>query len=271
MTGAFGPRVSPVRDGGHPYLGSGFVAMAHRGGWLRPEDRPRENTWYAFAQAVAEGYRYIETDVHTTADGRLIAFHDAQLGRVTNASGAVADHTWAELADVRVGGSDPISLLEELLVEFSGTFFNIDLKDERSVTILPPLLAKLGAEDRVCIASFSTGRLSRFRALAPNVLTATTPIEVAWYGFGLGLRRRRLGAGAVLQVPERVLSDRVALVRTDVIRAAHQAGCAVHVWTIDDRDDMERLIDLGVDGIVTNEIGTLKDVLIDRGLWKGQG
>ena len=128
---------------------------------------------------------------------------------------------------------------------------------------------RAGADDRVCVASFSTGRLKRFRALAPNVLTAASPIEVAWYCFGPGLRGRRLGSGAVLQVPERVLSDRVPLVRRDVIRAAHDAGCAVHVWTIDERDDMERLIDLGVDGIVTNEIGILKNVLIERGLWKG--
>ena len=259
-----------MRESQHPYLGTGFVAMAHRGGWLSLEDRARENTWYAFAQAVAEGYRYLETDVHTTADGRLVAFHDSQLGRLTDASGPINKHAWADLADVRVGGSDPISLLEELLVEFSGTYFNIDLKDEGSVTALPPLLARLGAEDRVCVASFSTARLRRFRKLAPGVLTATTPVEAAWYGFGFGLRRRPLGIGAVLQVPASVLSGRLTVVRPDVIKAAHAAGRAVHVWTIDDRAEMERLIEVGVDGIITNEIGILKQVLTERGLWEGQ-
>jgi glycerophosphoryl diester phosphodiesterase len=259
-----------VHESQHPYLGTGFVAMAHRGGWLSLEDRARENTWYAFAQAVAEGYRYLETDVHTTSDGRLVAFHDSQLGRLTNASGPINKISWAELADVRVGGSDPISLLEELLVEFSGTYFNIDLKDEGSVTALPPLLAKLGAEDRVCVASFSSGRLKRFRAISPGVLTATTPVEVAWYCFGFGLRRHPLGTGAVLQVPATAFSGRLPVVRADSVRAAHAAGRAVHVWTIDDRAEMERLIDLGVDGIITNEIGILKQVLIERGLWEGQ-
>jgi glycerophosphoryl diester phosphodiesterase len=259
-----------VRESIHPYLGTGFVAMAHRGGWLNFEDRARENTWYAFAQAVAEGYRYLETDVHTTADGRLVAFHDSQLGRLTDASGPINEHTWAELADVRVGGSDPILLLEELVSEFRGTNFNIDLKDEGSVTLLPPLLAKLGAEPRVCVASFSTSRLRRFRALAPHVLTATTPVEVAWYAFGFGLRRRPWGAGAVLQVPAKTFSGRIDVVRSDVVRAAHAAGRAVHVWTIDERGEMERLIDLGVDGIITNEIGILKQVLTERGLWEEQ-
>lgn len=253
-----------------PYLGNGFVAMAHRGGWLRPEDRARENTWYAFKQAIAEGYRYLETDVHTTSDHKLVAFHDPDLGRVAGISGQIANQPWSDLAKIRIGGSDPIPLLEDLLTELSDTFFNIDLKDEGSVSALPPLLKRLGADERVCVASFSTSRLSRFRALAPQVLTATTPREVAWHGFAFGLRRWPLGVGEVLQVPTRALGGMVPLVRRDVIDAAHRAGRAVHVWTVDQEAEMERLIDLGVDGIVTNEIGILKKVLIRRGEWEGQ-
>lgn len=253
----------------HPYLAGRFQALAHRGGWLTAEDRPRENTWHTFAQAVAEGYRYVETDVHATADGQLVAFHDSELGRVTDASGPVNARTLRELAQVRVGGSDPIASLEELLTEFSTTFFNIDLKDDASVVLLPPLLAKLNAEHRVCVASFSTSRLRHFRSLLPTVLTATTPTEVAWYGFGFGVRRLPFGTGAVLQVPARIWAERVPLVRPDVIAAAHAAGRAVHVWTVDDRAEMERFIEMGVDGIVSNEIGILKEVLIDHNLWEG--
>jgi glycerophosphoryl diester phosphodiesterase len=253
----------------HPYLAGRFQALAHRGGWLTVEDRPRENTWYAFAQAVAEGYRYVETDVHATADGQLVVFHDSELGRVTDATGPVSARTLAELAHLRVGGSDPIPSLEEVLSEFSTTFFNIDLKDDASVYLLPPLLAKLNAEHRVCVASFSARRLRRFRSLAPSVLTSTTRAEVAWYGFGFGLRRLGFGHGAILQVPARVWAQRVPLVRPDVIAAVHAAGGAIHVWTVDDRAEMERLIDWGVDGIVSNEIGILKQVLIERDLWEG--
>lgn len=244
--------------------------MAHRGGWLTPDDRSRENTWYAFAQAVAEGYRYLETDVHTTADGQVVAFHDPELGGVTDTNGSISALTFAELADVRVGGSDPIPLLAELLAEFPTTCFNIDLKDEASVAALPPLLADPGLRERVCVASFDSSRLRRFRRLAPDVLTATTPREVVWYAAGFGLRRWfEFGSGRVLQIPARTLRDRVELVRPDVIAAAHAAGRAVHVWTVDSESEMNRLIDLGVDGIVTNEIGLLKRVLIDRGLWEG--
>jgi glycerophosphoryl diester phosphodiesterase len=259
-----------VHASGHPYLGRDFVAMAHRGGWLSLEDRSRENTWYAFAQAVAEGYRYLETDVRTTADGLVVAFHDPELGGVTDSPGNIGSLTYAQLANVRVGGSDPIPLLSELLAEFPSTNFNIDLKDEASVTALPPLLAAAGVQDRVCIASFSSSRLRRFRRLAPDVLTATTPGEVLWYAGAVGLRRwLEFGSGRVLQVPARILGDRVDLVRPGVIAAAHAAGRAVHVWTVDTEPEMNRLIDLGVDGLVTNEIGLLKRVLSGRGLWKG--
>lgn len=257
-----------MHSSAHPYLGGGFVAMAHRGGWLNPEDRPRENTRYAFAQAVAEGYRYLETDVRTTADGVVVAFHDPQLGGVTDSNGSIGSLAYAELADVRVGGSDPIPLLSELLAEFPTTCFNIDLKDDASVAAVPPLLADPALRERICVASFSTSRLRRFRRLAPGVLTATTPREVAWYAAGLG-RWFRFGSGQVLQIPVRVFGDRARLVRPDVISAAHRAGRAVHVWTVDEEAEMNRLIELGIDGIVTNEIGLLKRVLVDRGLWEG--
>ena len=255
----------------HPYLATGFVAMAHRGGWLSVEDRSRENTWYAFAQAVAEGYRYLETDVRTTADGQVVAFHDPELGGLTDATGSIGSLTYAELADVRVGGSDPIPLLSELLAEFPTTCFNLDLKDDASVTAVPQLLDRPGLRERICVASFSSSRLRRFRRLAPQVLTAATPREVLWYAAGFGLRRWfEVGAGQVLQVPARVLGERAELVRPDVIAAVHAAGRAIHVWTVDEEAEMHRLIDLGVDGIVTNGIGLLKRVLVDRGLWEGR-
>ncbi len=253
----------------HPFLAGRFQAMAHRGGWLNVEDRSRENTWHAFAQAVAEGYRYLETDVRTTADGELVAFHDRELGRITDGSGPISAKTAAELGELRVGGMDPISTLGEVIAEFNSTYFNIDLKDEGSVEALPGLLKRLGAEHRVCVASFSTLRLRRFRKLAPQVLTSASPVEVAWYTFGAGVRKWPVGDGAVLQIPARVAGERIPLVRADVIAAAHAAGRSVHVWTVDERAEMERLIDLGVDGIVTNEIGVLKKVLIERGMWEG--
>lgn len=223
---------------------------------------------YAFERAVAEGYRHLETDVHTTADGRLVAFHDDDLERVVGVTGRIEEHPWSELTRLRVAGVDPIPLLSDLLDRFPQARFNIDIKTDSAAAPLADLLSRPDLAERVCVASFSSRRLRRFRRLAPQVTTAATPDEVAWFGFAPLLRRRPPGPGSVLQVPARILHDRVALVRHDVIAAAHAAGRSVQVWTVDDGPEIERLIDLGVDGIVSNDLRLLKSVLQRRGLWQ---
>lgn len=257
-----------MRARDYPFLDRRFVAMAHRGGWLTDADRARENTSHAFAQAVALGYEYLEVDVRTTADGEVVVFHDARLERVTDAAGPISERTWAELASVRVAGTDPVPRLADALAAFPQTRFNIDLKDDRSVQPLAELLVQPDVVGRVCVGSFSGSRLRAFRRVAPTVLTGVTPIGVAWDGFALLLRRLRVDPGAVLQIPSRVLAERVPLVRRDLVDFVHATGRQVHVWTIDDAAEMERLIDLGVDGIITNDLAALRRILIERDLWE---
>lgn len=260
-----GPRSGPL-----PYLDRPFIAMAHRGGWIESEDEARENTRYAFSRAVQLGYEYLETDVRTTADGQLVVFHDPLLDRVSDATGPVSERTWADLADVRIAGTDPIARLEDVLEEFPSVRFNLDLKDPRAVEPLAELVRRTGVSDRVCVASFSGARLAAFRRLAgPDIVTAVTPAGVAWYGFVPLLRRLPVDAGQVLQVPARVGRNRVRLVRRDMVAAVHAAGRLVHVWTVDDVAEAERLLDLGVDGLITNRIAPLKELLQARGLWRG--
>jgi Glycerophosphoryl diester phosphodiesterase len=255
-----------MRD--HPYLSGHFVAMAHRGGWVDPEDRDRENTLYAFTKAWELGYRYFETDVHLTADGQLIAFHDSDLSRITGVVGRIGDHSWDELSSVLVSGQDRIPLMRELLTAFPQAVFNIDIKAEAATVPLADLLSDDAVAGRVCVGSFSSARLSRFRRLAPNVLTSASPAEVARYVFGFGLRTARFGECSALQVPVRAFAGTVPVIRPDVIAAAHAHGRPVQVWTVDDPAEMERLIDLGVDGLITNDLVALKTVLRARGLWQ---
>ncbi len=252
------------------FLGRRFAAMSHRGGWIEPADRPRENTRYAFGRAVALGFEFLETDVWATADDELIAFHDDRLDRVTDARGLVAEHTWAELREVRIGGTDPIPRMAELLEEFPDTRFNIDIKDARAVRLLADVIARHGAADRVCVASFSTARLKAFRRLAPGVATSVSPAGVAVLTHGFGLRRLWSGPGVAMQIPVRHPGAPLTLIRPDVIRDAHASGLAVHVWTVNDEAEMHRLIDVGVDGLVSDDITTLKRVLGERGLWEGE-
>ncbi|KUF14202.1 MULTISPECIES: glycerophosphodiester phosphodiesterase [Streptomyces] len=248
----------------HPYLDHpGPLAFAHRGGAADG----LENTVTAFRRAVDAGYRYIETDVHATSDGRLAAFHDATLDRVTDAAGRIADLPWSEVSRARVAGSEPVPLFEDLLQEFPDVRWNVDVKAEPALLPLLDLLERTRAWGRVCVGSFSEARVARAQRVAgPRLATSFGTRGV------LGLRLRSLGMPAIprisavcAQVPE--TQSGVRVVDHRFVRTAHARGLQVHVWTVNDAARMHALLDLGVDGIMTDHIQTLRDVLEDRGTW----
>jgi glycerophosphoryl diester phosphodiesterase len=268
---------SPSRRSSHPFLGDGSpVAIAHRGG---AEEAP-ENTMEAFSAAVALGYRYLETDAHVSRDGVVVAFHDPCLDAPTNRQGEIAKLTIAEIEAADAGWSfSPdegrsfpyrdrgvrVPRLEELLLRWPQVRVNIDPKSDASVDPLVTLIDRLGAWERICIGSFSDRRLRRVRALSRDrACTSMGPRAVAIArSLSLAGRIPRQGAGCI-QVPIR--SGRVRIVSGRFVRAAHRAGLRVHVWTINERSTMHELLDLGVDGIMTDRPRVLRDVFVERGL-----
>lgn len=249
----------------YPFLDwPGPLAFAHQG--AHSPDGPGENTMAAFEAAVRQGYRYLETDAHATADGVLVAFHDDRLDRLTDRTGLIGDLPWAEVRAARVRGRDEIPLLEDLLTAWPDVRVNIDPKHDAAVDPLVELIERTGTVDRVCIGSFSDRRLARIRArLGPRICTSMGPRQVA----RLVAASRGLPAGsfsaACVQVPTK--RGPVPLVTDRFLAAAHQRGLQVHVWTIDDPDEMHRLLDMGVDGIMTDRTEVLRSVLVDRGQW----
>ncbi|MFC4504618.1 MULTISPECIES: glycerophosphodiester phosphodiesterase [Streptomyces] len=248
----------------HPYLDHpGPIPFAHRGGAADG----LENTVAQFRRAVDLGYRYMETDVHATRDGRLAAFHDSTLDRVTDGAGRIADLPWADVAHARVGGKEPVPLFEELLETFPEARWNVDIKAEPALHPLLKLIARTNTWDRICVGSFSEARVVRAQRLAgPRLATSYGTRGV------LNLRLRSWGVPAALrasavaaQVPE--AQSGIQVVDRRFIRTAHARGLQVHVWTINDADRMHRLLDLGVDGIMTDHIDTLREVMEDRGVW----
>jgi len=240
----------------------GPIAFAHRGG---AGDWP-ENTMPAFAGAVALGYRYVETDVHVTTDGVVLAFHDDHLDRVTDRRGVIGEMPWSEVREARVGGVEPIVLLEDLLTTWPELRINIDPKHDAVVEPLAELLRRTGSVHRVCVGAFSDRRLAHLRQLlGPGLCTSLGPKAVAGLRIAsLGVGRSRTAAACV-QVP--VGFRRVAIVDDRFVRTSHAMGLPVHVWTIDDPAEMERLLDLGVDGLMTDRPSVLRDVLERRGQW----
>ncbi len=240
-------------------------AFAHRG-WHTGDLAGRENTLPAFQRAFDEGYRYLETDVHATADGVLIAFHDPFLDRVTDSKGRVATLTWDQVRQARIRGKDPIPLMSELLDALPEARFNIDAKASGVLGPLADLIRTAGVADRVCLGSFSDRRLATLRqTLGPQVATSMGPREI----FRLvraSARGRGFGTTAVAaQVP--VSWQRFPIVTPRFVASAHAADLEVHVWTINDESEMRRLLDLGVDAIMTDRPDVLRDVLVDRDAW----
>jgi glycerophosphoryl diester phosphodiesterase len=253
----------------YPYFDAPFLAFAHRGGARYGPNLHRENTLEAFRAAVALGYRYLETDVHATADGVLVAFHDPVLDRVTDRAGQIGALPYAEVAEARIAGL-PIPTLADLLTAFPQARFNVDAKSERSVDLLAAIIAEHDAYDRICVSSFGVRRLRRLRRLlGTRVASAASMAAVAYTRFVPWLTWALNTPAVALQIPEyhRVGGRQVHVLTPALVQVAHRAGKQVHVWTVDDADTMHRLIDFGVDGIFSDRIDTLKAVLQQRGLW----
>jgi glycerophosphoryl diester phosphodiesterase len=241
------------------------IAFAHRGGAAHQP----ENSWPAFEHAAGLGYTHLETDARATSDGILLAFHDRTLDRVTDRTGRISRMPYQDVAQARIGGTEPIPLIEDLLGAWPDHYFNIDLKDVPAIRPMMDVLRRTGAWDRVCVTSFSARRLHAARALLDRpVCMALSPAGVAALRLaggvplcGPALATRLAEAGVhCAQIPGRLATGAF-------IRRAHEAGLQVHVWTLNRRCDMERALDLGADGVMTDQTVMLRDLLAERGHW----
>jgi glycerophosphoryl diester phosphodiesterase len=239
--------------------------MAHRGGAVEHV----ENTMPAFAACLALGYRYLETDVRVTSDGVLVAFHDPTLDRVTDRSGRIEHLTWQEVGGALIGGREPVVRLDDLLGAWPDVRFNLDIKAAGVLASLVHTVRRLNVADRICLGSFSDARIAAARRVfGPDVCTSLGPRGVAalrlssYSPRAAGLVRIEAGCAQVpLQLGGRPLVDE------RFIAAAHARGLQVHVWTVDVEDEATELLDLGVDGIMTDRPTMLRDVLTARGEW----
>jgi glycerophosphoryl diester phosphodiesterase len=243
----------------HPFLDHALpLALAHRGGAAESA----ENSPLAFQHAVDLGYRWIETDVRATIDGHAVVFHDATMDRTTDATGALSAMPLAEVRTARMAdGQAPITLAEALR-RWPDVRFNVDVKSDDTIGPFLRAVADAHAWDRVCAAAFSTSRLTRLRNQAgPRLATSMGPSEVA----RLVLGAPHHSPACAAQVPHRARG--IPVVTRRFVQRAHRRGVQVHVWTVNDPAEMEALLDLGVDGLVTDRPTALREVLIRRGAW----
>ncbi len=277
----------------NPWLARRVIAYAHQGG---AHEWP-SSTLLAIRRALQAGATAIELDVHATADGELVVCHDATVDRTTNGQGAIAEHTLAELqaldnaywfvpgSDVAPGlppesypwrgraPEDPelrIASLREVLETFPGVVLNLDIKQTGPAVApyeetLARLLAEYERREDVIVASFLDLATQRFSAVAPRIGTSAGTLATAafWRAVQDGAQPPPVQSVA-FQVPER-FGDAV-VVDERFVGAAHRAGAAVHVWTVDDVEAIGRLVELGVDGVITNVPSALASLLASRGV-----
>ncbi|WP_324649747.1 glycerophosphodiester phosphodiesterase [Georgenia sp. H159] len=261
------------RSRGSGYLGlPGPIALAHRGGSAEVP----ENSRAALEHAAGLGYRYFETDLHRTADGVVVLLHDPTVDRTTDGHGPLAELSWAQAARLRDRSGGRLVRLDEALSDFPRLRFNLDLKEDSVVGPALRVVAEAGAGDRVCLASFSDRRLRVARRVTDGRVATSlgrreTALLLTAAGVGGPVRAVPTPSGegprraVCVQVPP---SHRgIPVVTPAFVRRAHELGLAVHVWTIDDAPTIHRLLDLGVDGIVTDRPTALRDVLRARGEW----
>jgi glycerophosphoryl diester phosphodiesterase len=284
----------------NPWLERRVICYAHQGGAAEAPS----STLFAMQRALDVGASALELDVHQSLDGVLVVCHDATLDRTSSLTGAIADHTAADLAegdnaywfvpgegavaglpveaypyrglaprDSRFG----VATLAAVLEAFPGVLLNLDIKQGAPQVApyeaaLAAMLQAAGRSDDVIVASFNDASTRAFHELAPEI--GTSPGISALTQVVQAIRRgegppRALLAGAVaLQVPSRV--GGTWLVDERLVEATHDLGLALHVWTVDDPKEMAELVDLGVDGIMTDVPSELASLLKRRGVALGR-
>ena len=215
------------------------------------------------------GLRYLETDVRVTCDGHLVCVHDRTLGRTTTDRGAVADRTLDQLRALRVGGHDPVATLDEALHGLPDACFTVDLKVRGTIAPMRELLRRHGVAERVCVAGAPDRWLAEVREHAPAVTSAlgwhalTGLVTAAWAGTR---PHPGVATGEFAHVPARLVGPPAVARR--LVAMAHDLHIRVVAWTIDDPARMRELLDLGVDGIITDRPDLLREVLISRDAWR---
>ena len=277
------------------WLSRRVIAFAHQGGSFEGPS----STLAAISHALEVGATAIELDVHATKDRRIVVCHDATVDRTTNREGAIADMTLEELShldnaywwidgDVVTPDRSPeeyllrgrapedrryaIATLEEVATTFPGVLLNLDIKGTSPFVqpyeeLLADELRHLDLNERVIVASFHDDAISAFRAFAPEVATSAATNETAAFYFS-HLEDPIVPPVVAFQVPPRV--GEIDVVTESFLDAAHAVGIAVHVWTINEQEEMARLLDLGVDGLVSDRPSVLASLLDARGCaWDG--
>ena len=232
------------------FLDSEFQGFVHRG----DTSIFLENTIEAFQSAISLGYQYLETDLRETSDGKIITFHDPNLKRITGANITISETKFSDIRMRRLPSRETIPTIDELLEEFPDSFFNMDLKVNQIEEKVLKKINSHNALERVCLGSFNSKVIKKINSLEPKILTSMGISQVIMYKF---FQKKNLSK--LIQIPTHWKGIKV--ITKKFIDRLHNDGLKVHVWTINKEKEMQSLIDLGVDGIMTDNASGLIKVM----------
>ena len=232
------------------FLDSEFQGFVHRG----DTSIFLENTIEAFQSAVSLGYQYLETDLRETSDGKIITFHDPNLKRITGANITISETKFSDIRMRRLPSREIIPTIDELLEEFPDSFFNMDLKVNQIEEKVLKKINSHNALERVCLGSFNSKVIKKINSLEPKILTSMGISQVIMYKFF-----QKKNISKLIQIPTRW--NGIKVITKKFIDRLHNDGLKVHVWTVNKETEMQSLIDLGVDGIMTDNASGLIEVM----------
>ena len=232
------------------FLDSEFQGFVHRG----DTSIFLENTIEAFQSAISLGYQYLETDLRETSDGKIITFHDPNLKRITGANITISETKFSDIRMRRLPSRETIPTIDELLEEFPDSFFNMDLKVNQIEEKVLKKINSHNALERVCLGSFNSRTIKKINSLEPKILTSMGISQVIMYKFF-----QKKNISKLIQIPTRW--NGIKVITKKFIDRLHNDGLKVHVWTINKEKEMQSLIDLGVDGIMTDNASGLIKVM----------
>ena len=238
------------------YQSKPFVALSHRGNSYKYV----ENSFEAFKSVVDMGFEYIETDLRKTLDNEIVTFHDRDLKRLFNINLKVENLTFAEINKFFSAKNCKLLTLKEALINFPQTKFNIDLKSKEVIKETIKIVKELKAFERVCFASFNSSHTDEVLTDSPSAVVSMGMKDVAYFKFFNYLRKD----SKILQVP--LNWKGINILNSKLIRKAKDKDLFVHVWTINDRESITKLMDMGVHGIVTDKPELIMEIMKEKNL-----
>ena len=238
------------------YQSKPFVALSHRGN----SNKHVENSFEAFKSVVDMGFEYIETDLRKTLDNEIVTFHDEDLNRLFNIDLKIENLTFAEIDKFFSEKNCNLLTLKEALLNFPETKFNIDLKSKDVIQESINIVKELEAFERVCFASFNSSHTDEVLTDSPRAVVSMGMKDVAYFKFFNYLRKD----SKILQVP--LNWKGLNILNSKLIKKAKDKDLFIHVWTINDRESIIKLIDMGVHGIVTDNPELIMEIMKEKNL-----